>query len=73
MKKSIKNVYAMLIHRDEEIGICAMDVLKYTLIAAVLIGVLLMLTKWIGFAAAFAVTFLSVAAVAAGICFCIEE
>jgi len=73
MKKGMRNFYTMLMRRDEEVGICAMDVLKYTLIAVVLIGLMLLLTRWIGFAAAFAVTVLSVAVVAAGICLCIEE
>ena len=73
MKKGMKELYTLLVRRDEEIGICAMDVLKYTLVAVVLIGLLLLLTRWIGFAAAFAVTILSVAVIAAGICLCIEE
>ena len=73
MKKGMKAIYAALVRRDEEIGICAMDVLKYALAAIALIGTMLMLTRLIGFAAAFAVTILSVIAIAAGICFCIQE
>ncbi len=73
MKKGMKELYTVLVRKDEEIGICAMDVLKYALVAIVMIGSMLLLTRLIGFAAAFAVTILSVGAIAAGICFCIEE
>ena len=38
MKKGMKELYTRLMRRDEEIGICAMDVLKYTVIAVVLIA-----------------------------------
>ena len=73
MKKGMKELYTVLVRRDEEIGICVMDVLKYALAAIIMIGAILLLTRLIGFAAAFAVTILSVIAIAAGICFCIEE
>lgn len=73
MKKGMKELYTVLVRRDEEVGICAMDILKYALVAIAMIGAILLLTRFIGFAAAFAVTILSVVAIAAGICFCIEE
>lgn len=73
MKSKMTTLYTLLKKKDAVLGLCALDLLKYALLACAFCGLILLLTRVLGFAAAFAATVCCAAMIAAGICFCLGE
>ena len=73
MKKMAKGVAEIVCRRDRETGVNLLDILK---IFPMVVGVILLLalfTKWLGFAAAFAVVVIPILGIVAAACFILDR
>ena len=69
MKKMAKGVAEIVRRRDRETGVNLLDFLKLLPMVVGVVFLLVLFTKWLGFASAFAVVVIPILAIAAAACF----
>lgn len=73
MKKMAKGVAEIVRRRDRETGLNLLDFLRIFPMVVGVVFLLALFTKWLGFAAAFAVVVIPILAIAAAACFFLDS